>query len=178
VLAVRYPGAGTLFEMQDLIELFRHNAWANARVFDLVVGLDRELIEAEAPGTRDTVVGTLGHLVQVEDAYLAMTERRAREALGSNDDYMARGIEWFSTRIREVGLAYVQLLQSTPAEALQFDLGIPWFKFPVSAREGLRQTLTHSAQHRSQVLSWLSAKGIQTPDLDYVLMLQEERLTP
>ena len=117
--------------------------------------------------------------MRVEDAYLAMTERRDRESLGSHDDYMARGLEWFSTRIREVGAAYVQLLESSSPEGLEFDLGIPWFKFPVSAREGLRQILTHSAQHRSQVLSWLSAKGIQTPDLDYVLMLQEEeRLSP
>jgi uncharacterized damage-inducible protein DinB len=163
--------------MQDLIELFRYNAWANARVFDLVVGLDRELIEDEAPGTRDTVVGTLAHLLRVEDAYLAMTERRTLESPGSSDDYISRGLDWFSVRIREVGCAYVQLLESSSAEALEFDLGIPWFKFPVSAREGLRQTLTHSAQHRSQVLSWLSAKGIQTPDLDYVLMLQAERTT-
>ena len=161
--------------MQDLIELFRHNAWANASVFDLVVGLDRSLVEGEAPGTRDTVPGTLAHLVRVEDAYLAMTERRDRGSLGSDDDYMAHELDWFSTRIREVGAAYLHLLESSSPEALQFDLGIPWFNFPVSAREGLRQILTHSAQHRSQVLSWLSAKGIHTPDLDYVLMLQEER---
>jgi len=76
--------------MQDLIELFRHNAWANAGVFNLVVALDADLLEGQAPGTR--VIGMM----------------------------------------------------------------------------------THSAQHRSQVLSWLSAKGVPTPDLDYVLMLQEE----
>jgi len=161
--------------MQDLIELFRHNAWANARVFDLVLELDRSLVEGAAPGTRDTVRGTLAHLVRVEDAYLAMTERRDRQSLGSPDAYMAQELEAFSIRIREVGAAYVELLEKRSAEALDFELDIPWFKFPVSAREGLRQVLTHSAQHRSQVLSWLSAKGTPTPDLDYVLMLQEER---
>jgi uncharacterized damage-inducible protein DinB len=161
--------------MQDLIELFRHNTWANARVFHLVAGLDPKLLEGEAPGTRDTVTGTLGHLVRVEDAYLAMTERRAPESLRSSDEYMARGLAWFSLRAREVGAAYVAVLEASTPEALEFELGIPWFNFPVSAREGLRQTLTHSAQHRSQVLSWLSAQGIKTPDLDYVLMLRERR---
>src|ERR1700738_2442168 len=161
--------------MQDLIELFRHNAWANAKVFDLVVWLAPDLVEGQAPRTPDTVGDTQAHLLRVEDAYLAMTERRPREALGSNDEYTARGLDWFTSRIREVGAAYVEMLESSSAEAMEFDLGIPWFKFPVSAREGLRQTLTHSAQHRSQVLSWLSAKGIQTPDLDYVLMLGAER---
>ncbi|MGI9146430.1 MAG: DinB family protein [Chloroflexota bacterium] len=161
--------------MQDLIELFRHNTWANARVFDLVLGIDAELCEREAPGTRDSVTGTLGHLVRVEDAYLTMTTRRDREWLGSNDEYMARGLGWFSNRIREIGSEYVKLLESSSPESLEFDLGIPWFDFRVSAREGLRQTLAHSAQHRSQVLSWLSANGVQTPDLDYVLMLKETR---
>ncbi|MDQ6670492.1 MAG: DinB family protein [Chloroflexota bacterium] len=161
--------------MQDLIELFRHNAWANARVFDVVVSLEPELLEAEAAGTRDSVTGTLGHLVRVEDAYLAMTQRRALETLGPSNQYMARGLAWFASRAREVGAEYLDLLESTPADALELDLGIPWFNFPVSAREGLRQTLTHSAQHRSQVLSWLSAKGVHTPDLDYVLMLKETR---
>jgi len=101
--------------------------------------------------------------------------RRAPDSLGAGVEYMARGLEWFSARIRAVGREYVELLEASSSEALEFDLGIPWFNFPVSAREGLRQTLTHSAQHRSQVLSWLSAKGIRTPDLDYVLMLGEQR---
>jgi uncharacterized damage-inducible protein DinB len=121
------------------------------------------------------VVGTLGHLVRVEDAYLAMIERRPRETLGANDEYLAHELDWFAARAQEVGAAYVRLLEASAADSLDFDLGIPWFNFPVSARDGLRQVLTHSAQHRSQVLSWLSAQGVQTPDLDYVLMLGELR---
>jgi uncharacterized damage-inducible protein DinB len=37
---------------------------------------------------------------------------------------------------------------------------------------------TMRRQHRSQVLSWLSAQGVATPDLDYVLMLDEQRSSP
>jgi uncharacterized damage-inducible protein DinB len=33
----------------------------------------------------------------------------------------------------------------------------------------------HSAHHRAQLLSWLGARGKTVPDLDYVLMLAEER---
>jgi uncharacterized damage-inducible protein DinB len=43
----------------------------------------------------------------------------------------------------------------------------------MTCRDGLLHVLTHSAQHRSQVLSWLSTQGLATPDLDYVLMLRE-----
>jgi uncharacterized damage-inducible protein DinB len=164
--------------MRDLMDLYRHNAWANTKVFDLAVGLDPRLVESQAPGTRDTVVGTLAHLTRVEDAYLAMIERRPRESLGSAEEYLGHDLHWFRARVHEIGAAYLRLLGTISGEALELDLGIPWFDFPVSAREGLLQVLTHSSQHRSQVLSALSARGVATPDLDYVVMVEEEHRTP
>jgi uncharacterized damage-inducible protein DinB len=160
---------------RELLDLYRHNRWANGKVFELVVRLDDELVDAEAPGTRDTVRGTLTHLTRVEDVYLAMIERRPRESLGTAEEYEAHDLKWFNARVQEIDAAYVRLLESTSADQLQHDLGMPWFDFAISAREGLLQVLTHSAQHRSQVLSWLSARGVATPDLDYVLLLGEER---
>jgi uncharacterized damage-inducible protein DinB len=159
--------------VQDLLELYRHNAWANRNVFDLVQGVDPALLSMVAPGTRDTLLGTLAHLVRVEEAYRLMIQRIPQATLGSNEEYMAHDIDWFATRIQDIGDEFVRLLEASAPESFAFDLGIPWFDFPVSAHEGLRQVLSHSAQHRSQVLSWLSAQGISTPDLDYVLMLRE-----
>jgi uncharacterized damage-inducible protein DinB len=77
--------------------------------------------------------------------------------------------------MRELGTRFVRLLESSTPQTLAAPLNMPWFTVQLTAREGLRQVLTHSAQHRSQVLSWLSAQGTPTPDLDYVLMLREER---
>jgi uncharacterized damage-inducible protein DinB len=63
----KQPGQAIAHDaMQDLIELFRHNTWANAKVFDLAAGLDSQLVNEAAPGTRDTVLGTLAHLAAVE----------------------------------------------------------------------------------------------------------------
>jgi uncharacterized damage-inducible protein DinB len=159
--------------MQELIDLFRHNSWANDRVFDVVAGTEAGMLDVEAPGTRDTVRGTLAHLTRVEDAYFAMIEERPRESLETRERYAAHDLSWFRTRIRELGSAYEQLLATTSRERLERTLAIPWFDFRITVREGLLQVLTHSSQHRSQVLSWLSAQGVVTPDLDYVLMLQE-----
>jgi uncharacterized damage-inducible protein DinB len=60
--------------MQDLIELFRHNTWANAQVFDVAASVDSQLVTQTAPGTRDTVLGTLAHLAGVDYAYLGMLD--------------------------------------------------------------------------------------------------------
>jgi len=161
--------------MQELIDLFRHNSWANGKVFDLVAGLDATMLEVEAPGTQSTVTSTLAHLARVEYAYLAMLEQRPSASVESGDAYRAHDLGWFRTNVQELGAAYLTLLGASTPEGLGRALAIPWFRFPVTAREGLLQVLTHSAQHRSQVLSWLSTRGVPTPDLDYVLMLREMR---
>jgi uncharacterized damage-inducible protein DinB len=161
--------------MQNLLDLFRHNAWANARVFGLAAALGDRLADTQAPGTQGTVQSTLAHLARVERGYLTMIEGRPRESLEPRETYLAHDLAWFVNEMRALGSEYPAALQASTPESLERDLQIPWFTFPVTAREGFLQVLTHSAQHRSQVLSWLAGQGVETPDLDYVLMLGEER---
>ncbi|MBV8719350.1 MAG: DinB family protein [Chloroflexi bacterium] len=161
--------------MQDLIELFRHNTWANAKVFDLAASLDAEFVKEAAAGTRDTVLGTLAHLASVEYAYLRMLEENPPQSIQEVQMWAAHDLTWFPEQMRHLGDRFVRLLESSTPETVEAPLNVPWFTFRLTRREGLRQVLTHSAQHRSQVLSWLSARGTDTPDLDYVLMLREER---
>ena len=158
--------------MQDLIALYRHNMWANRKVFDLASRQGPDVLDAEAPGTRDTATGTLKHLARVEYAYLMLMEQRGTE-VESRETYEARDLAWFGDHVQEMGASFLRLLESATDEVLSRDLRIPWFDFPITVRDGLCQVLTHSAQHRSQVLSWLSSQGVQTPDLDYVLMMRE-----
>jgi uncharacterized damage-inducible protein DinB len=159
--------------MQELIDLFRHNAWANALAFAVATGLTRPMLEAEAPGTQGTVTSTLGHLARVEDAFLAMIQGRPPDSLAPREAYLAHDIGWFAGQVRDADAGYLRVLEAMAPERLDRDIQIPWFSFPLSVRQGLLQVLTHSAQHRSQVLSWLSAQGVKTPDLDYVVMLRE-----
>jgi uncharacterized damage-inducible protein DinB len=150
--------------MDELKDLYRHNAWANDKVFDVALACEPPLLEG--------VAETLQHLARVEHAYLAMMEQRQPE---DREQFLTHDVPWLREHLQQLGRGYLHLLETVTGEALQRDLQIPWFDFPVSVRDGLLQVLTHSAQHRSQVLSWLSDRAVQTPDLDYVLMLREAR---
>ena len=161
--------------MQELIDLYRHNAWANERVFAVAQDAEARLLEADAPGTRGTVKGTLGHLARVEYLYLTMIEGKPRESVESPDDYAAHDLAWMRRHLHDIGEGFVRAIESATPETFARRLEIPVLNFPVTARDGLLQVLTHSSQHRAQVLSWLSAQGVPTPDLDYVLMLGEQR---
>ena len=163
--------------MRDLIDLFRHNAWANARVFGLAAALGDRLVETEALGTAGTVRSTLAHLARTERGYLAMIERQPPESLEPREAYLAHDLAWFVDEVGRLDDGYQRALEASTPESLEQALAIPWFALspPVSTREGFLQVLTHSAQHRSQVLSWLASQGVETPDLDYVVMLGELR---
>jgi uncharacterized damage-inducible protein DinB len=161
--------------MQDLLDLFRHNAWANAKVYELAAALGDRLVEMEAAGTHGTVRTTLAHLARVERAYLALIQAQPLDALEPRESYQAHDLAWFVDEMRDLGSAYVAAIEASTLEYLERHLTNPWFAFPVSTREGLLQVLTHSAQHRSQVLAWLASQGVETPDLDYVVMLGELR---
>jgi uncharacterized damage-inducible protein DinB len=158
--------------MQELIDLYRHNAWANERVFALAQDVDAGLLETEAPGTRGTVKSTLAHLARAEYLYLSLIQGKPRQSLESREDYEAHDLAWLRRHLQEIAEGFIGAIQTATPEVLARRLDIA-VDFPVTARDGLLQVLTHSSQHRSQVLSWLSAQGVATPDLDYVLMLGE-----
>jgi uncharacterized damage-inducible protein DinB len=160
--------------MLELIDLYRHNAWANKRVFALAQDVEPSLLDADAPGTRDTVKGTLAHLARVEYLYLTMIQGKARASVESPEDYAAHDLAWMCRHLQEIAEGFVRVIETATPDVLARRLDIA-VKVPVTARDGLLQVLTHSSQHRSQVLSWLSAQGVPTPDLDYVVMLGEQR---
>jgi uncharacterized damage-inducible protein DinB len=161
--------------MLILTDLYRYNAWANARVFEACATVDTGTLLEDARGTLGTIDETLKHMVGVEDVYLAMIRGHAPASGGAREEYFAHDIAWFAERATKLGDGYLDLLSGEGDALLERPLTVPWFTFPLTARDGLLQVLSHSAQHRSQVLSTLGARGVKTPDIDYVFMVGSSR---
>jgi uncharacterized damage-inducible protein DinB len=155
--------------MQTLLNLAHYNAWANQRVFDTSAALSTAILSAEAKGTYGSVQETLAHLVEVEEIYLLMLQDADVNSWDS-DAFMGHDNAWFAQRSRALGAEYQALLAGNDESWLSDQFVVPWFGFPISHRDGLLQAWTHSAQHRSQILSELGSHGFQTPDIDYIFM--------
>ena len=163
--------------MRTLLQLVRYNAWANQRMLDLCQTVTPALLQEIAEGTTGSVEQTLKHLVAVEDAYLAMLQGRdpsAAAAGGSYEAYLAQDLAWFTRRSGEIAEGYRALLSGRDESWLDGAMHVPWFDFAMTNHDGLLQALTHSGQHRAQVLSALGARRVTVPDVDYVFMLGEE----
>ena len=97
--------------------------------------------------------------------------------LEPQETYYRHDLPWFGRRAPELGEGYRALLSERDEVWLETTLHVPWFDFEMTMRDGLLQVLTHSEQHRAQVLSVLGARGLETPEIDYVSMVEEERQT-
>lgn len=159
--------------MQTLRPQFRHNAWSNQRVCALIANLDPTMLDADAPGAFSSLAGTVKHYVGVEEVYLTLIGGRGLEAFASQEAYFNQDLAWFIARSAELGDGYLTLLSHADETLLDRPLTIPWINTPLTVRDGLIQVLSHSGQHRAQILSILGAAGHTVPDLDYVLMLME-----
>jgi uncharacterized damage-inducible protein DinB len=159
----------------DLRELFRYNTWANTRVCEACAGADASQLTAPAPGTIGTILATVAHLTRMEEAYCALLREDSVAPMEPREAFESRDVAALGHRLAELGATFQEWVERADAEDLSRQLPITWLDFQMSAREALLQVLSHSAQHRSQVLSVLGARGLEVPDLDYVLLLQQDR---
>jgi uncharacterized damage-inducible protein DinB len=114
----------------------------------------------------------------VEDGYLHFV--RGTDALHGHGDvptfiawYEAHDLAWFADRAEELAEDYDRLLTEVDEEFLRSEFKVPWFKAPMTRREGIMQAFLHSTQHRAQVMSALGDRGLAVPNLDYPVMLDE-----
>ena len=157
--------------MDTLRSLYAYHAWANARVFNTCHSVDRQRLDEQAPGTYGTLAKTLQHLVVVEDAYAHMLRGDPLDHIESRNDH---DLDWFAERSAQLGQEYLDILADADESFYQAPLNVPWFDFPLTKHDGLLQALSHSAQHRAQTLSVLGAHGVEVPNLDYVLYVEEQ----
>ena len=161
--------------MESLRRLVRYNGVSNSQLFSICAELDADALSRPAPGSIGTVGDTLKHMIAVEDGYLGMLS--GSSTLRTAEDrqaYLQQPFAWFTARSPEIGKGYEALIETETEVTLQRQFSLPWFTSPMEARDFYLQVLTHSMHHRGQILSVLGSRGIDVPDFDYVMMVQQQ----
>ena len=144
--------------MRELAELHRFNLWANANLLSAVRSLSPEQFTQRQEGMYDSILGVVTHLAAVEAAYLALMRSEPFEPSET-------GLDAVEASLARSGRGLVELAATG---ALDRSFHIPWFgcDFPVAT--GLRQVLTHSANHRADVNQWLPRFGVESANGEYI----------
>jgi len=144
-----------------IVELFRHNLWANLRLLDACGSLTPAQLEATAVGTYGSIYDTLIHIVGSEEWYLSGLSVPASEKtlqpgerplLADLRDHQSRageGLIWVAPGIKSGDVARWQGPRgerSMPAPRL------------------LTQIINHATEHRDQVNVILTQLGLSPVD--------------
>ncbi|MFN0095787.1 MAG: DinB family protein [Dehalococcoidia bacterium] len=149
--------------MEPFEQLFRHNAWANARVLECLAGATH-VHEVKAHNGQ-TIAEVMAHLGETEEAF-RMVFRRAPDWPHPPSEVEA--VRAYITEHDEGLIAFAAGLTAEEAAARVF---VPWFETEVPIEQCLRQLLGHAAQHRAEAAWELARAGVDTGELDYIVWL-------
>ncbi|HEY7030593.1 MAG TPA: DinB family protein [Thermomicrobiales bacterium] len=149
---------------ESLVELFRHNAWANQRLFDACAGLSDAQLDATVVGTFGSIRNTLVHIVGAQERYVAALAE-AGPVRASRERAPFPGLAELRDGARTSGEALVELAAQTQSGAT---VTTTWrgegYTLPVWLL--LVQAINHATEHRAQVAAILTQLGIEPPGMD------------
>ncbi len=146
------------------VEAFFHqNAWANQRLIDVCKDLSDEQLDTRATAAYGPIRDTLVHLVASEQRYIRRLGGEPPSTPIVEGD--TPGLEVLKQATRANGEVLAALAASASPDLVVTGI-TEGLAFESTAAVFLVQTVTHSAEHRTQVLSMLTTLGVGPVDLD------------
>ncbi|HEY3079898.1 MAG TPA: DinB family protein [Chloroflexota bacterium] len=150
--------------MSDLlVELYRHNLWANLRTADACAGLSDAQLDATVHGTAGSIRATLLHIAGAEQRYVNLLGGPPlAQRLHERDGWP--GFEAFRTGLQQSGQALVGIAATAdPARVLTATYQGNVQSLPISTV--MIQVINHATEHRSHVATILTQQGVEPPDV-------------
>jgi uncharacterized damage-inducible protein DinB len=159
-----YPAEEATAMSESLVEMFRHNAWANQRLFDACEGLSDAQLDATVVGTFGSIRNTLVHIVGAQERYVAaLAETGPVSVIRERDPFP--GLAELRDGARTSGEALVEMAAHAQSGAT---VTTTWrgggYTLPVWLL--LVQAINHATEHRAQVAAILTQQGIAPPSMD------------
>ena len=147
-----------------LVDLFRHNTWANERLLACCAELDDAQLDATGGGTFGSVRDTLVHLFAAQGRYVdSLTGQRPVPMVWEDDPWPG-----FET-LRASAQASHQGLEEVAARADSMKpISREWqgqqVELPVALL--LTQAINHATEHRAHINTILTQAGVEPVALD------------
>ena len=144
-----------------LLELFRHKTWATLRLIEFCEGISDADLDSTTAGTYGSIRDTLRHLVRAEEGYFArLTGQRFFDELPRSG---AGPLPELQERIARLGPEWEKLAGDQEVQEREVTTGDGR---RLKGAAIMAQAVHHADDHRTHVLSVISSRGIEGPDLD------------
>ena len=143
--------------------LFRHNLWANTKLFEQCALLSEEQLNSTVIGTYGSIFDTLEHIANAERSYWhrLKTGQPFRKPEGAPKPTIAE----LQVSILSSGAGLIEIAPTIqPLDGVE----VNWEGSPRTVPNAviLTQVINHATEHRAQIMVMLTQLGIQPPELD------------
>ncbi len=150
-------------ERRILVELYRHNAWANLALLDACAGLTDVQLDVSAAGTYGRLRDTLVHICAAEERYVTrLTSERPEKPLREADGFP--GFDDLRERSRASGEALVAIATGADVDWM-VTARVGGEERQIGASVVLTQAINHATEHRQQAMTAMAQQGLSVPDL-------------
>ena len=160
--------------LEDLVELYAFNRWANAKTCESVEVLTEEEYAKAIGGSFGSVRGTLIHLYGADFIWLERFQGRSPRAMPESDDL--RDLRSLRAKWLAVEDARDAYLEALTAEQLAGPLSYAGFdgkEFTRVLGDALFHVANHGTYHRGQVATLVRQLGRSPLSTDYTRWLNE-----
>ena len=153
-----------------IVEIFRHNTWANLKLLEACNGLSEEQLDSTVSGTFGAIRDTLGHIIGSEISYVHRVNGRVRDQLPKRGEFP--GFDALKADANWCGDEMAQLaLSAGPDDIVRESWEGTTAQYPLTSL--MAQAVTHSCEHRTQVATILTQQGIEPPDMSGWAYMEE-----
>lgn len=155
--------------MNEFLELFAYNSWANRIIFDAVGQLPDEHYFRDLKSSFGGIHGTLAHIVWAEQLWLHRWLGRPNPAPAQGGDL--RNLADVRARWEQVErerAAFVADLNDARLAETRVVKPSTGGEYVHSFRQMFRHFINHSSYHRGQIVVFLRQLGVPAPNTDLI----------
>jgi uncharacterized damage-inducible protein DinB len=157
-------------------ELYAHHLWANEKLLEACGALSDADLDAVVSGVYGSIRDTLVHLFAAEARYVAAMQGKPRPE-DLHEEKPFPGFAALRFAAHRTGNELIELAQTVgPADSRQAEFGGRAYDLPLSIP--LAQTINHGTEHRTNITTIMSARGVEPPQLDVWAYFREQGAAP
>jgi uncharacterized damage-inducible protein DinB len=161
-----------------LLELFRHNLWANGVMVDACRDLSADQLSTDLAGTYGRLDQTLVHLARAQGGYLrTLADWQPGSEHRLEYDEPFPGVDRIAEHLRFTGERLIEVARRASSDrVLMGARGDGPYEFPEWVL--LLHAAHHATEHRQQIATMLTNLGIEPPEPDPVAYWQSTQAGP
>jgi len=167
--------------MSKTIQLYDYHKWSNARVFNRIKELPRDMYTNEVESVFQSLSHVMVHIYLTDALWLKVIKQDSFESIMAylgqvQQESQNRSVEELESMYSKLANEYESFLNEDLDKETEFTIEHPQFgKLGTNVFELIQHVANHGTYHRGNITAMLRQQGVPGVSLDYVFYLYEKK---